>query len=50
MFNPQEWRSPFSAELTPLQDLPRFTETLLLACERPGVVRRDLEPTLLQAA
>ena len=46
MFNPQGWRSPFSAELTPLQGLPRFTETDLLACERPDVVRRSSNPHL----
>lgn len=46
MFNPQDWRSPFSAELTPLQGLPRFAETDLLACERPDVVRRSSNPHL----
>ena len=46
MFNPQDWRSPFSAELTPLQGLPQFAETDLLACERPDVVRRSSNPHL----
>ena len=41
MLNPQSWRSPFSEELTPLQCLPRFRETDLLACERPENVQRS---------
>ncbi len=39
MFNLEAWRSPFSAELTPLHGLPTFSETDLLGCERPEVVR-----------
>ena len=41
MLNPQSWRSPISEELTPLQCLPRFRETDLLACERPENVQRS---------
>lgn len=46
LINPQHWRSPFADDAPGLHHLPRFSETDLLACERPEIVRQSTNPHL----